>query len=379
MIVAIAAALAASGLPACGGRRADDGASAIDARQCQPPEETARALLVGWDPALRAALDTGTRGGVAVVRFDGCALELLEDCILEGEYVEKDAARSRSASIIRGGNELVSRLPLGAAALAPELRGGAALSLDYVTAAAENARLRAQSRGMLRGRCDRATHFVRSMVRGAYALSVLPQAGAGAEPRVVGRGGDLARCADDATPAGAEACRAVVQVTLTPIFELTSDRDDLYEDLGKEVTAVSDMEEALRALQRLAPPPPAAPPGAAPPPAGGSDAGDSSVSRGILALPGGGSDAWDAVVAPLLLASFDKDGSSRIDTTDEVAAIPCGVLVALDTAIKNGRGPAASLRTTYGFPKGYLWIGSALGFDEKIRFEADARLEECRL
>lgn len=374
----LAAVLAA----ACGGKRADDRAYALGTRGCLPPEETARALLAGWDPALRAALETDRPGGVAVVRFDGCELELLDDCILEGEYAGREAPRSRHSSVIRSPAELATRLPFGARALAGELPEGAALSLDYVIVSAEDARLRSSARGMLRGRCDRATHFVRSKVRGAFELRALPPEGTGAAARVVDGGGELGRCGGAAAPAGSMACRAVVQVTLTPIFELTSDRGDLYDDLGRDVVAIAEVEEALRSLQALggregaSPPAPERAPGAAPPVTGGEGA---SLPGRILALPGGGSDAWDAIVAPLLVSAFDADGSSRIDTAAEVAAIPCEVLAALDAAIRGGRGPASSLRTTYGFPGGYLWIGGVLGLDEKVRSAADARLVGCGL
>ena len=189
------------------------------------------------------------------------------------------------------------------------------------------------------------------------------------------RGGDLARCLDKDVSADDSACRAIVQVALTPISELTSDRDDLYTELGQEVSAISDMEEALRTLQNLMPgtregevrgPAPA-------------EEGASEISRGIARIPDGGSDAWDAAVLPILVAAFDKNGSSDIDSMDEIAAIPCDVLSALDAAIKKGRGAMTALRTTYGFAKEFLWVGGSLGFDEKIRPDADARLANCGL
>ena len=366
-----ALALAALVAAACGGGRAKVGSSAADARQCQPPDETTRVLVVDWDPALRAELEAGG-SGVAVVRYDGCELELLADCLLDGEYVAEDAPRARSGFELRDRDALAAKLPVGAGDLSAGLGGGGALDVEYVTAGSEKARLKEQSRGMLRGRCDRATHFVRAMVRGAYAISV-----GGAEARVVRAGGDLARCRDAGTSAADPACRAIVEVALTPVAELTSDRDDLYTDLGKDVAAISEMEEALRALQGIA----GAPEGGV---VGGvvgaaPSAASSAIAQGILAIPDGGSDAWDAAVVPVLLGAFDENGSSSLDTVDEIAAIPCDVLATMDGAIKKGRGGMTALRTTYGFAKEYLWVGYALGFDEKIRADADARLANCGL
>jgi hypothetical protein len=362
------AVLAACG---CGGGRAKADGTAIP-RQCQPPGETTRALVLAWDPARRAALEGGS-GGVAVVRYDGCSLELLDDCLLDGKYVAEDVPRASSAFSVRDEAALDDKLALGADDMSAELAVGR-LAVEYVTAGVETSLLESQSRGMLRGRCDRATHFVREKVRGAYEITVDDAASGGGKARVVRNGGDLYRCRDGGTRATDPACRAVIQVALTPISELTSDRGDLYAELGKDVATISDMEEALRALQNLAAG--ATAPGAS---AGGVDANASGVSKGILAIPDGGSDAWDAAVTPILVGAFDRNGSSRLDTAEEIAAIPCEVLAAMDASIKRGRGGMTALRTTYGFAKDYLWVGYALGFDEKVRPDADARLANCGL
>jgi hypothetical protein len=366
---------------ACGGAPAAKGKTAGGDRVCEAPADTARTFLVDWEPADRAALETASEGAIAVVRYDGCTLELLDDCRLSGEYLVEDSSRSTGGFAIRDVAELGARLPLGADTLAGEMRGGEAIALEYVTAATANARLSTRTRGMLSGACDRATHFVKTAVRGAYEIAVAGSASTGAERRVLRDGGDLERCRQRRTAASDPACRAIVRVALTPLSELTADRSDLFEDLGREVEGIASMEEALRALQRMS--------GEAPPdqPAGVAGAGAalgatgpiSDVARGILAVPNGGSDAWDQAVGPMLVTAYDKDKSKKIDTVDEVAAIPCDVLTTMDRAVRGGRGGSSALRTTYGFPGGYIWVGYALGFDEKIRPDADARLANCGL
>ena len=367
-------------IAACGGARAPGGAADAENRVCEPPEDTSRTLLVDWEPADRAALETAAEGNVAVVRYDGCTLELLDDCLLSGEYLLEDSSRATGGFTVRDRSELRGRLPLGEASLSGEMDGGASLTLKYVTATTANARLSTRTRGMLSGRCDRATHFVRGMVRGAYEIAVKGGTGSASETNVVRSGGDLKRCGGSKTAASEAACRAIVQVVLTPVSELTAGREDLYEDLGRDVEGIAGMEETLRALQRMAaqeqPPGPAGIGAAAPPPPSGPG---SEVARGIYDVPDGGSDAWDRAVAPMLIAAYDKNGSKEIDTVEEVAAIPCDVLTTMDRAVKSGRGGAAALRTTYGFPGGYIWVGYALGFDEKVRPDADARLANCGL
>ena len=374
--LAVAVAVSALG---CGGARAVDGANGAGVPVCEPPEETSRALLVDWEPADRAALETAVEGTVAVVRYDGCTLELLDDCLLGGGYLLEDSSRSTGGFTVRDPRELRRRLPLGEASLSGEMAGGAALTLRYVTATTANARLSTRTRGMLSGSCDRATHFVRAMVRGAYEIAVDRGAAASSKGRVVRDGGDFRRCSDRKTAAHDAACRAIVQVSLTPLAELTAGRDDLFADLGRDVEGIANMEEALRALQQMgaeSPPPGVAAPGPEAAPRVGPL---SDVSQGILAVPNGGSDAWDRSVTPMLIGAYDKDKSTKIDSVDEVASIPCDVLSTMDRAIKSGRGGASALRTTYGFPGGYIWVGYALGFDEKIRQDADARLANCGL
>jgi len=372
-ILTLCAAVAACAA-GCGGARAAGDAVGAATAVCEAPEETSRTLLVDWEPADRAALETSIEGTVAVVRYDGCTLELLDDCRLSGEYLLEDSSRSTGGFTVRDAAELKARLPLGAAALEGELRGGDALTLKYVTATTANARLSTRTRGMLSGSCDRATHFVKGMVRGAYEIASTG-GGAAKGARVVRDGGDLEKCGDRRTPAKDTACRAIVQVALTPISQLTAGRDDLYEDLGRDVEGIASMEEALRSLQRMAAEPQPQAPAAVPD--GGGPVSD--VARSILSIPDGGSDAWDHAVAPLLIGAYDQDESKKIDTVDEVAKIPCDVLSTMDRAVRTGRRGSATLRTTYGFPGGFMWVGYALGFDEKIRRDADARLANCGL
>ena len=377
VLLVVALSLSVAG---CGGARAVGVADGAKSPVCEPPNETSRTLLVDWEPADRAALETAVEGTVAVVRYDGCALELLDDCRLNGEYLLEDSSRSTGGFTVRDPDALRDRLPHGEAALAGEMDGGASLTLRYVTATTANVRLSTRTRGMLSGSCDRATHFVRSMVRGAYEIAVDRGAASSSKGRVVRDGGDFRRCSDKKTAAHDAACRAIVQVALTPLAELTAGRDDLFADLGREVGGIANMEEALRALQQMAgEEQPLVPPAAGAPIPAAPSGPVSDVARGILSVPDGGSDAWDQDMAPLLIGAYDADKSKKIDTVAEVASIPCDVLSTLDRAIKSGRGGSSALRTTYGFPGGYIWVGYALGFDEKIRSDADARLANCGL
>jgi hypothetical protein len=349
---------------ACGAPKAGPGEASIGATRCVAGEGTVRLPLADWPAAEMASLQSIAERSVVVVGYDGCTLALLDGCHLPGEYLFSETAQAREVVRIATQRQLEERLPLGAAGLKGDLARAGEIRLEHVIRGTLSARISDRSKGMLVGDCDLATHFVHSMITGAYRLDA---GGDGGE--VLRRGADVALCDSGAAPRDPE-CGAVVQAVLMPISDMTSDREDLYGTISDTV----NVEEAFRALSALAAasqptdgrPPVAPEPGA-------------EVSARISALPDGGSDAWDEGVKPIMVGAFDRDGSGGIDTAEEVSMIPCDVLHTLDRSIRAGRGGVSALRSTYGFPERYHWVGSALGFDEAIRVVADARLANCGL
>ena len=105
--------------------------------------------------------------------------------------------------------------------------------------------------------------------------------------------------------------------------------------------------------------------------------GDDGVGAKIRARPEtGGDTAWDAAVKPILLGAYDSDGSGTIDSSSEVARMPCSTWHALDDGVQEKWD--YGLRTIYGFEAGYSWVGYALGVDEGIRPTADSYLAGCQ-
>ena len=90
-----------------------------------------------------------------------------------------------------------------------------------------------------------------------------------------------------------------------------------------------------------------------------------------------GEDGWDAAVARLLLGSWDADGSGRLDRESELADVPCAVWDEIDAGVR--KRWKHGLRQTYGFVGGYIWVGDALGLDERVRVRADSLLAGCGL
>ncbi len=96
----------------------------------------------------------------------------------------------------------------------------------------------------------------------------------------------------------------------------------------------------------------------------------------IASFPNGGTSEWDERVKEVLVAFFDADGSGMIDTKKELKKIGCPVWGAIDAGVKQ-RFPYG-VRPVYGFPGGeFVWNGTALGFDQKVREAGDKALVDC--
>ena len=92
----------------------------------------------------------------------------------------------------------------------------------------------------------------------------------------------------------------------------------------------------------------------------------------------GSSSAWDEKVAHILLRDFDTDGSGQLDSEVEIARIPCEVYRTLDEAVTGNRG-GSSITAVYGFDYDYIWVGSAIGFDEAQRVVIAQAMQRCGL
>jgi hypothetical protein len=201
---------------------------------CKVSKDSARPMLVEWPAVEKAALQASTARGVVLVRYDGCRLKQLPRCRVSGEYDFIETSRAQDGFIVKNKTELFAKLPLGAISLEGELSQGKQLSLAYVAVGARTADVPGVGRAALKGECEGATHFVRTMVVGAYALSSEASVGGGAgvsvasagvggshekSTEVIRRDGNLEDCIDESTPAADKRCQAVVQLILEPVGE----------------------------------------------------------------------------------------------------------------------------------------------------------------
>ena len=201
-------------------------------------------FIVDWKPEDRADLEEAIADGVAVVAFDEKGLRLLKRCRLKGDYgylplePKKDVIRFASES------ELRANLPTDGLGLAVRLGGefekGATLDLAYVMIGKRRTTWSDPTHDDLVGKCEGATHYVRAMTIGAFAMSTgtrdklraaaeifAASAGGGISTSgsVTSMDGDLAACqsASADVPKPPAGCRSLLRLELEPIVASTSE------------------------------------------------------------------------------------------------------------------------------------------------------------
>ena len=87
-----------------------------------------------------------------------------------------------------------------------------------------------------------------------------------------------------------------------------------------------------------------------------------SAAERILSVEGDVyGNEWSAPVREILLSAFDGNESGYLDTTSEINAITCEVWEALNEAV------GSDVMAIYGFDSEFIWVGDALGFDDRYR------------
>src|SRR5690606_17680037 len=133
-------------------------------------------LVIDWPAAERAALEGRMRAGLVPVRWQGCEIEVLTNCVAPGEdsYV---GLNPKSETVrIKSADELYANLPVGAAKLEGKLERYGSLEVDMTVIGRSEANRYDFHRTEMGGRCDTATHVITGLTVGAFDFS----AGAGA-------------------------------------------------------------------------------------------------------------------------------------------------------------------------------------------------------
>lgn len=206
---------------------------ALGTGTCDKATDPLNPIIVELPGTTKVQLDLVSQRGIVVVAYTGCSLKVLNMCEVEGAYDFQSVQPQVTKMELDNMDQLAAGLPLGVATIGGELKGGQQFELDYVLVGERRTKV---VPGKLTGECDGATHFVRSIQIGAYALNSKASGKAGigvkvedigvsashSENEEQGRGsGDLKACAtatglsaEDATKLG---CAAPVQLGLVAL------------------------------------------------------------------------------------------------------------------------------------------------------------------
>ena len=196
---------------------------------CKVAKDPLNPLVVEWPGTSKVALDSASQKGVVVVSYVGCVLKVLTSCQAGGTYELKSVTAVRDKVSIENETDLYARLPLGVASLKAELATSGRLDLEYV---AVGQRETAKPPVSVSGECAGATHYVRSIMVGAYSLDAVGTAKVSGAVELAGKGGgdehkegvrrlrgsgDVGSCASGAA-SGKSDCGAVLQLGLAPLM-----------------------------------------------------------------------------------------------------------------------------------------------------------------
>ncbi|WP_086001085.1 formylglycine-generating enzyme family protein [Plesiocystis pacifica] len=204
-------------------------------------------LLVEWPSTQRSALEAELhRGELIVVRYTGCAMEVLRGCEVEGSYEWTEVSGKHDQLLIQSAGDVWAKVPLGAAKLVGAVERYGALLLDMALVGQYAGPSTPPPRAALRGRqCEDATHVVSSLIVGAFELTEASGARVEAGVEVSGAGaggggsrhrgyyssdGKLAACEATSSYGPPRDCRSLVQLELLPL-DARVETEEILSDL----------------------------------------------------------------------------------------------------------------------------------------------------
>jgi len=174
--VAAPLSLAALAIAACGGPITPPLTAAPDVQALAGQNDAP--LIIDWPANQRGNLEIAMDRGVAVVSYSKGKIQLLDDCKLDGTYGFSKFKLKEQVIAFESGDELRANLPLGGAGLAvkldAEMKRGATLEVALVMIGKRAATWASAKAEEVQGpaSCKAATHFVRGVFVGAFAMQV---------------------------------------------------------------------------------------------------------------------------------------------------------------------------------------------------------------
>jgi hypothetical protein len=190
-------------------------------------------LVTEWPASEKANLEALLGSGAVAVAYSGCAMRVLPQCRLRGNYRWQRTTPATDVIDINDADELYSKLPLGAASLEGELKRSGKLSVTTTISGQMKLEGAAVDGLDADPSCASATHVVAALSVGAFALNAGGSASGkvSASVTVVGEGrasrerseglvrsaGSADSCGDSTAEAAHANCRSPIQVFLQPL------------------------------------------------------------------------------------------------------------------------------------------------------------------
>jgi TPR repeat protein len=224
--------------PGCGSMPSHTGTGAIGGVSVPAVSGPSKPLVVDWKPDERADLEEVIHDGVATVSWKNDGLRLLRTCRVQGNYGYVGVQTKKEVVRLASSEEIAANLPLGGLGIAGKLGGqlqhGATLDIAYAIVGKRRTTWNSVSSQDLTGDCAGATHYVRAVLVGAFAMTIGDQTKGAAAAQIFGLGangagsdsknvssadGRLEDCEqaspDDSGPP--KQCAAIVRLELEPV------------------------------------------------------------------------------------------------------------------------------------------------------------------
>ncbi|MBE7481833.1 MAG: sel1 repeat family protein [Polyangiaceae bacterium] len=212
-------------------------------------------LVVDWKAEQRADLEEAIHDGIAVVAWDDKGLRLLKRCKVTGNYgylpvqVKTDVVRLETA------DDVQASLPLGGLGIVGKIGGefskGTTLDIALAMVGKRRTTWNDVTKDELEGNCDGASHYVRAILVGAFAMKTGTRAKAAAAVEIFGAGtsGESSSAKDVATTDGKlsacdgatgeeskppSQCAAILRLELEPIAKQGSGKKEAATPAAKE-------------------------------------------------------------------------------------------------------------------------------------------------
>jgi hypothetical protein len=207
--------------------------------KCKVAASHENPLVTEWPASEKANLEARLREGTVVVSYSGCAMKLLPQCRVQGNYGFRRTTTSTDVIEIHDSDELYAKLPLGAVSLEGELERSGRLAVQ--TTVSGQLELRGWNRSVPEDpACTGATHVMGALSVGAFKLrsggTVSAKGGAGvpvvgaasagtsSSESLLKEAGSPEACKDSTNDSPSAECNSPIQIFLWPLPKELADR-----------------------------------------------------------------------------------------------------------------------------------------------------------